>query len=212
MSKENGFIVNFWEIIFRYLSYFSLFNLFRLLFPKLINGKFVDIWVLGHLILSIVSIPLILIVDSKLVYIFISIFALSRVFEIVIYQINVLLFDEYRANKNGKKYVLHGYRRIVILLLHNYFEIIFWFATQYIIFGYLFDFNVSDSSISFFGAIYTSFVIMTTFGFNNIIPLSIVGYSIVIGQAMIGLFMTLLSLARFISLLPNPDTMDDMER
>jgi len=212
MSKKKTFIVQFWAVIFGALGKLSLFNVVRLMFPKQITGRFVDGWVLTHLLLAIISVPLALNVNSYYLQIGIAVFAFSRVFEIVIYQTNVLIFDEYRAKLNGNKYALHGYRRIVILRLHNYFEIIFWFATQYILFNQLFGFTVPESNTSFFGAVYTSFVVMTSFGFYNIIPHSVFAYTIVIGQAMIGLFMTLLSLARFISLIPTPDTMDDLEK
>ena len=168
--------------------------------------------VLTYLLVSIISIPLVLSISSHTIKILIAGFAMFRVFEIVIYQANVLLFDEFRAKKAGKEYAIRGYRRIVILLLHNYFEIIFWFATQYIVFNNMFNFVVAESNVSMLGAIYTSFVVMTSFGFANISPLSVLAYSIVIGQAIIGLFMTLLSLARFISLIPSPQTMDDFEK
>lgn len=49
---------------------------------------------------------------------------------------------------------------------------------------------------------------MTSFGFYNVTPLGVLAYSLVIGQAMIGLFMTLLSLARFIALIPTPESLD----
>ena len=130
----------------------------------------------------------------------------------MIYQTNVLLFDEYRAIKAGKEYKLHGYRRIVILLMQNYFEIIFWFAAQYIFFQNMFAFAVDGSHESVLGAVYTSFVVMTSFGFYNVTPLGVLAYSLVLGQAMIGLFMTLLSLARFIGVIPTPKSMDVTEQ
>ncbi len=53
---------------------------------------------------------------------------------------------------------------------------------------------------------------MTSFGFYNVTPLGVVAYSLVIGQAMIGVFMTLLSLARFIGVIPTPKSMDITEQ
>jgi len=212
VNNKDTFIVDFWEKIFRFLGKISISYLIRIYFPKTINYRFVDMLVLTYLLVSIISIPLVLSISSHTIKILIAGFAMFRVFEIVIYQANVLLFDEFRAKKAGKEYAIRGYRRIVILLLHNYFEIIFWFATQYIVFNNMFNFVVAESNVSMLGAIYTSFVVMTSFGFANISPLSVLAYSIVIGQAIIGLFMTLLSLARFISLIPSPQTMDDFEK
>ncbi len=76
----------------------------------------------------------------------------------------------------------------------------------------MFSFAVEGSHESVLGAVYTSFVVMTSFGFYNVTPLGVVAYSLVIGQAMIGLFMTLLSLARFIGVIPTPKSKDITEQ
>ncbi|AZG34086.1 MULTISPECIES: hypothetical protein [Shewanella] len=209
---QSSFIVNFWEVVFRYLGKISFFNFVRWMFPKAKTGFFSEVWALSHVFLSIASVPAVLYIKNDIISFCIAIYALLRVFEVVIYQINVLLFDEYRAIKSGGSYALHGYRRMIILLIQNYFEIIFWFAAQYIFFQDMFGFTVAGSQESILGAIYTSFVVMTSFGFYNVTPLGVLAYTLVIGQAMIGLFMTLLSLARFIGLIPNPKSMDQTEQ
>ena len=204
-----SFIVNFWEIVFKILGRFSIYSLIRAIFPNMTNTSlFSEIWAFFNLIFSIVSIPIIIYTEVKLVEYIMVIYALLRIFEVTVYQINVLLFDEYRAAKKNLQYVLTGYRRVVILIIQNYFEIIFWFASEYVFFHDIFSFNVSGTHQSVFGAIYTSFVVMTSFGFYNVIPLSLLAYSLLIFQAITGLFMTLLSLSRFISLIPNPKSLD----
>ncbi|AMO67894.1 hypothetical protein DOK_02686 [gamma proteobacterium BDW918] len=210
-EKQKTFILDFWAFIFKVLGEISFFNLVRVLFPSTKTGLFSEAWALGHLLLSILSVPAVLYIQNYYVGLFIAAYALLRVFEVIVYQTNVLLFDEYRATKAGKEYALHGYRRMVVLLMQNYFEIIFWFAAQYIFFNDLFSFAVEGSHESVFGAIYTSFVVMTSFGYYNVTPLGVLAYSLVIGQAMIGLFMTLLSLARFIGLIPTPKSRDVTE-
>lgn len=77
---------------------------------------------------------------------------------------------------------------------------------------FLFSFSVEGSHESVFGATYTSFVVMTSFGYYNVTPLGVLAYTLVIGKAMIGLFMTLLSLARFIGLIPTPKSRDITEQ
>ncbi|RUO38605.1 hypothetical protein CWE13_02870 [Aliidiomarina shirensis] len=211
-EKPKTFILDFWASIFKVLGKISFFNLVRFIFPGTKTGVFSEAWALGHVFLSILSVPAVLYIQNYYVGLFIAVYALLRVFEVVVYQTNVLLFDEYRATKAGKEYALHGYRRMVVLLMQNYFEIIFWFAAQYIFFNGLFSFSVAGSHESVFGAIYTSFVVMTSFGYYNVTPLGVLAYSLVIGQAMIGLFMTLLSLARFIGLIPTPKSRDITER
>lgn len=212
VEKSESFIVDFWAKVFGILGKISFFNLVRKIFPKARTGRFSEVWALSHVFLSILSVPAVLYINNQIIGFAIALYALLRVYEVVVYQTNVLLFDEYRAIKAGREYALHGYRRIVILLMQNYFEIIFWFAAQYIFFHSMFSFAVEGSHESVLGAVYTSFVVMTSFGFYNITPLGVVAYSLVIGQAMIGLFMTLLSLARFIGVIPTPKSMDITEQ
>jgi len=212
LDRRKTFILDFWACIFKALGKISFFNLVRFVFPGARTGLFSEAWALGHVALSVISVPAVLYIQNYYVGLFIVVYALLRVFEVVVYQTNVLLFDEYRAKKSGQEYALHGYRRIVVLLIQNYFEIIFWFASQYIFFNSLFNFSVAGTHESVFGAIYTSFVVMTSFGYYNVTPLGVLAYSLVIGQAMIGLFMTLLSLARFIGLIPTPKSRDLTEQ
>ncbi|WP_318480441.1 hypothetical protein [Photobacterium leiognathi] len=212
MEKSDSFIVDFWAFVFQMLGKISFFNLVRRVFPKARTGRFSEMWALSHVFLSIAAVPAVLYIDNKYIGLMIAAYALLRVYEVVVYQTNVLLFDEYRAIKAGKEYALYGYRRIVILLMQNYFEIIFWFAAQYIFFQNMFSFAVEGSHESVLGAVYTSFVVMTSFGFYNVTPLGVLAYSLVIGQAMIGLFMTLLSLARFIGVIPTPKSLDATEQ
>ena len=133
---------------------------------------------------------------------------MSRVFEVIIYQVNVLLFDEYRAKKNNHTYSLRSYRRTVLLLLHNFAEIIFWFAASYKVLAGAFTVTTSNSMIH---AIYNSFVVMTSFGSPDLQPTSNIGLYILWGQSVAGLFLTLISLARFMGLLPIPKTQDENE-
>jgi hypothetical protein len=131
-----------------------------------------------------------------------------RTFEIVVYQTNVLLFDEYRVVKAGGEYRLEGYRRIVLLLLHNYFEIILWLACTYTVMAADFEHKWQPGTGTVFGGIYSSFITMTSFGDFDLLPKSTMAASVLLFHATVGLFMTLLSLARFISLIPAPKTRD----
>jgi hypothetical protein len=173
--------------------------------------RFVDGWVLGNLLLSIV----LSLICSALSLCWWEAIAIGyggiRVFEVFIYQINVLLFDEYRARKAGKTYALRGFRRIVILLLHNYVEIIFWFTLFYRNIGWAFE-TGGVSLDSFFVSLNFSFVTMTTFGHTAIFPTETLGDILIFIQSVIGLFMALLILARFISLIPTPETLDEFEK
>lgn len=207
-----SFAVSLWANLFHLLRWISLFQVIRSFIPATKRSYFfVDAWVFSHFLFSVIF----LLVSSapgvrwwELIIIY---YGVSRVFEIFIYQINVLLFDEFRALKAGKKYALRGYRRLIILTLQNYIEVIAWFAILYRnIEG---DFNSGITSISsFFGSLNYSFVKMTNFGLSDLGPVTCLGNIIVFIQSILGLFMAMVILARFISLIPSPETMDEFEK
>ncbi len=207
-----SFITDFWAAIFGALRWISLFQIIYFLVPPIRKSYlFVDGWVLFNLLtsitVSIVSKP----GSSNLWIIMAIIYGGIRVLEIFIYQINVLLFDEYRTRKAGKTYVLRSFRRTVILLLHNYIEIIFWFTLFYRHTSWAFE-NNNASLESFLISLNFSFVTMTSFGYNSIQLNEPLGYILTLIQSTIGLSMALLILARFISLIPPPRTSDKLEK
>lgn len=215
--KKDSFILDFWCCIFEWLGKISVFNVVRKVLPGPVSWRFVDCWVLGNLLLSIAAVFL---VNWQDIWPWLScvllIYGLLRVFEMSVYQANVLLFDEYRANKKAalsgnktEEYIIKGYRRIVLLLIHNYFEIIFWLGCTYSVLESHFDRKWAGGEGTALGAIYSSFITMTTFGEFDLEPKTDWAAVILLFHATIGLFMTLLSLARFIGMLPAPKAMDD---
>jgi len=207
-----SFIVEFWSKIFKWLRFISPFQLIRALFPKTReNYGFVDIWVLGNLIFSFLCLTVLSAPQVRWWEILILCYAGVRIFEIVIYQINVLLFDEYRAKKANRKYAVRAFRRIVLLLLHNYIEVLCWFALLYRNLAFLFDSkHISLDSLG--GSLYFSLVTMSTLGYGDIIPKEGAASFLVFMHLSIGILMALLILARFISLLPKPETLDELEK
>ena len=207
-----SFVVELWSRIFNILRWISPFQVIRTLIPA-IRGSygFVDGWVLGNLVLSIV----LLLVCSAPSIRWGEAIAIGyggiRVFEVFVYLINVLLFDKEREKKAGKTYALHDFRRLVLLSLHNYAEIIFWFALFYRNLGWAFETGKITLN-SFLTSLNFSFLTMTTFGYSTIFPKETLGEILTLTQSIIGLFMALLILARFISLIPTPQTMDEFDR
>ena len=206
-----SFIVELWSEIFRVLGRISPFQVVNILTRGRAQSRyFIDGWVFGHSLLSITllfvcSLPNLHCLETIAIF-----YGGTRVFEVVIYQINLLLFDEYRARKAGKPYAVRGARRLVILLLHNYVEIIFWFALFYRNMNWAFE-TGGITLDSFLMSLNFSFVTMTTFGHSTIFPKEALGYNLTLIQSAIGLFMALLILGRFISLLPKPETLDEIE-
>lgn len=205
--KERTFIVDLWSTVFDLLRWASPFQLLCRLIRKRPTYLFVDAWVLGHLLASFLAVVYVKLSQSNLFWYFILFYSYLRVFEIIVYQVNVLLFDEYRASFRMQTYYLRSYRRIIILLLHNYFEIIFWFASSYLVLAS--DFTFEGLHGSLIGVIYSSFAVMTSFGSAGIKAQTAVGLYILWAQSLVGLFMTLLSLARFISILPAPRALEE---
>jgi hypothetical protein len=207
----DSFIVGLWARVFGALGWLSPFQLVRALVPRVrLSYVFVDFWVLGQLILAVVSLA----VSSPgairgwewalLVY------GATRVFEIVVYQVNVLLFDEYRTLKCGGHYAVRGYRRLVVLAVHNYVEVVVWFAFAYRNFSYLFGSQKMQLDC-LTGSLYFAIVTVATLGYGDITPTDPRGAWIVMGQSAVGLFMTLMVLARFIGILRRPATLDPLE-
>jgi hypothetical protein len=208
----SSFIVEFWSRTFSVLANVSIFTLVRKLFPSAITARFVDMWVLSHLAISLAAVFVAVYSPYPVFGCLFMGYGFLRTFEIVVYQINVLLFDEYRVVKAGGEYHLEGYRRIVLLLLHNYFEIILWLACSYTVMAADFEHKWQSGTGTVIGGIYSSFITMTTFGDFDLIPQTTVAAFILLFHATVGLFMTLLSLARFISLIPPPKTRDAVEK
>ena len=148
-------------------------------------------------------------------YAVLTIIAAWRIYEIAVYQMKVLFVDHYEA---GPSYMLLSYRRSLVLLGSNYVETVFWFSTIYSVFAHLgwIGFQVSApavlmifrESVGMMVANATgNFDMKTATGFRTWFV-----WIAVAAHASIGLFMTLVILSRFVSLLPKPGTQDVNER
>ena len=212
-----SFIVPAWAGIFGFLGRLSFFWLVRKLFPRVTRTYvFVDIWVLFWGVVALISLLTMAYwrTTPRGFTFFIALVGILRVAEIVIYQINVVLLDEWRAtqNPNGPPYAVRSYRRLVILTLHNYVEILLWFAMFYIIEAE--SFYTSGLSLqTLSGAIYHSMLTMTTLGYGDIYPLEDQWRAAVLAtaQTLIGVFLAVIVVARVIALIPKPLTMDEKE-
>ncbi|WP_346895265.1 hypothetical protein [Clostridium sp. UBA7503] len=209
--KEDGFIIEFWANIFSFLSKISIFSFIR----KKKNDNihiFVERWVLGNLLLAITTTLIGYYLGNKVkwfLYIIIG-YAILRVFEIIIYQLNVLFFDPYRAEKRGKKYEIKSPTRMVILLLHNYVEVMFWYAAIIIALIQLSG-NLLDATWGEY--VRSNILCIATFDSSGIQEIVGEFYSklsgIVFLQIISGVIMTIISLARFIGLMPVIDSKND---
>ncbi|WP_323788630.1 hypothetical protein [Psychroserpens sp.] len=214
---KKTWLVHFWAKVFKLFSYISLFSVIRKIAPKKSKSySFVEYYVTINTLLSIVTLFIVTYrrnYEENWLLLFVMCFGFLRTFEIIIYQINVLLFDEYRAKLKGLKYAVRGYRRMVLLLLHNYVEIISWFGVAYMWFyrsGHI-SLPPNSPELTFLQVFHESMVLMFSFSPDQYEASTNMGFAVFTAQAIIGLFMTLVVFARFLGLLPPPDTMDEFE-
>lgn len=207
---KDSFILNLWEKIFFILSYVSIFSLIRLIVKK-VNYIFVEIWVLSNTIFAFLSIIIIFYLNPnyKITIWIVMIYGALRIFEIINYQINVLLFDPYRAFKKGVEYKIKSPSRLVVLLLHNYFEIVCWFTV--ILISQLSLNNLIDNSWGYYLRI--NFLCISTFETEFISKALLTGGKLSLFafyESIAGFVVTLISLARFIGLLPGVGKIEEI--
>ncbi|KQO11001.1 ion channel [Paenibacillus sp. Leaf72] len=209
-TGETTLMVWFWENLINFLYRISLFNLIQTLIINKLNWPqqkkylFVDLWVMGHTLLSIVAILVVRYGSSSILKYILLYYGIWRTFEIFIYQIKITIIDAYKQNAQ-----VSSYRRSVLSLIHNFMEIIFWFTASYLLLMNWFD--VADRKFSLIQAFYMSFVTMTTFGSPNFNITNSPAMILIMLQSVTGLLLTLISLARFISLLKMPKSNDSTE-
>ena len=177
MNASGSPIVDYYLVLYSKLKYVSWYELIIKIKPGLIgNGRqfiFVERWVFFNFMIALFALFFTYILEAFTTQHYVSIlyalnlillvYGIIRIVEIVIYQMNVFLFDEIRDKRKKIEYSVRSYRRLIILLLHNYIEIILWFAFMYHIF---FDaLQLSDSGL--INILNFSFATMTSFGFNE---------------------------------------------
>jgi len=207
-SSTDSFIMDFWEQIFSILSKISIFYLIRKLKSN-ISYRFVECWVLFNLVFSILSSLIVYYFNFKpLIYIIFS-YAVIRVFEVIIYQLNVLLFDPYRAEKKGKQYKIKSASRMVLLLLHNYVEIMFWYATMMLSLKVLVNVELTQTLPHYIRASILCIATLDKSPLLELVDSNIYFLSnLAFFQVLSGLIMTLISIARFINILPEVEQID----
>ena len=98
----------------------------------------------------------------------------------------------------------------MLLLLHNYVEMVFWFATAHALL--IHDLDLTMDNAGALSLLKETVVVMVAYSSDALRPATTLGYAILTIQSVIGVLLTIIVLARFISILPTPDTMDDNEK
>jgi len=168
---------------------------------------YIERWAIGCFILSIVLFFLSFEQKIKWWEIIFLVVGAVRIIELIIVVARVLFFHGFKLEKSDHIGPFSGPRRLVILLLLNYIELVFWFA--------LFNRNFLCLSSSCLNeptqALAFSFVNISGVGTSSYVPVHPAGRLLVLFQSVIGVFMALTVLAKFISYLPGPKNKEDLD-
>lgn len=210
-TPTTSFLVPFLASVFHGLRFLSLhWLLARIRWLRNLNqAGFVEGWAVFHTVLALV---LALVAHGGLypgVVAGFLIYAGLRVLELVVYLVNVLIFDEWREKRAGCPYAVVGYRRLLLLLLLNYAELVLWFGAALLAFHQLSWLSLHDPSLA--GAFRTALVAMVSLSLDGVQPMNGCARTLLAFQPLVGAFLTLLTLARFVSLMPLPASKDPAE-
>jgi hypothetical protein len=167
---------------------------------------FVDVWVLGWLACSIAAYTISFAPLGGIVKWAIFLLTAIRVFEYTTYLFGVVLFP--RAKKGTAD--IRSARRLLILLASNYLETVFWFATIYSLLASELLLKVTGEPHSI-SILRESLMLMVANWSGNFTILSWQAWVVVTVQDFLGLTLTLIVVARIISILPKPSSADSDE-
>lgn len=228
INKNDGFIVQVLYLIFFILERFSVFYWIRVLGKKICKGDnkpitetyiFPEIWVVLNILFAIIVINLIKSNSTfpKNAAIIIFAYSFLRVVEMFVYQINVLFFhrlnqymwvdenDETNVkasdSKKDNSYVLKSATRTIIMLVLNMIEYVLQFSVMFGCLSVIFD----NPAISM--SLFDSFkVFMLSSGTENVegqLLINLVNFEVIIG-----IFMNILCISRFINEMPGVRQVD----
>lgn len=208
------FLVDAIGVLLAILSSLNAFQhvIKRLSPDKQTRGAHTEIWILGNLFLSIVLLSSLPANPLRWVVFVVTLYAFVRVMEVVVFQINSQIYGGYPGKKAPRlHYTVLSYRRSIFIAVILYLEAILWFAVLY-------RFNCESFHSSglplsnAMKALYYSFITMTTIGYGDVYPETSWGFLIVIAQSITAVVMIVLIIARIVTYLPIPHTLDDIER
>jgi hypothetical protein len=231
---DEGFLVNAVARAFQFAKALTLSEFIRMkLVPMFVEadrereGRYraVEWIVLANAIISMAAAVLFVCVPGIPFYVLLAImlYAAWRIFELFVTHANVLLFDAYRDRRAKWGHVseehlndipmIKGSHRTVVLLSFNFWEVAFWYVAAY---GFLLQIDAIDIQNGYLGSGETLFY-LTQASFRSLVTFSIPEgvvllpanarswpFYVVASQSFVGMFMTIVMLARFVSLLPSP--------
>lgn len=150
-------------------------------------------------------------------------YGLWRLFDVLVTQVNVLLFDpyfvqrDYRAGKRDTPFALRGRHRLVIAILFNLAEVALWYTAAYVYFGAIgqlaidgYENGAALSVVEVFRLCLQGLLSIDASAFHP--GAGSLSSALVYSQPFVGGFLTLVTLARVISILPTPAADSDPPR
>lgn len=202
MTRKKGFILPFWNKIFGLLSYLSIFSLIRFLFKGTRKSYvFVELWVIFNLLFALFGSLIIINNRSKLLSYVILIYGSLRIVEVIVYQLNVAIFTPYRKSLKGETASINSSTRMVVLLIHNYVEMIFWYASLYVSMQVISNHQIVYSWGEYLKSSALCFMTFDT-SLEVLIPNMEFLSQVVFSEVIAGMIMTVISIARFLGMLP----------
>lgn len=219
INKEDGFIVQTLYVIFYILERVSLFYLVRNIAKKISKSErplvstpmFPEVWAVSNTLLAVILVYLIPVINYKWLLILFVVYAILRIMEMFVYQINVLLFHRLanvfqdinekasasESDSSTESYHIKSSTRTIILLLLNMYEYIVQFAVIF----------AATESLAACECVHIG--ILGSFQlFMNVSSLDLTAnhsdilFTAVYIETVIGIFVNIICLARFISILP----------
>lgn len=219
INKEDGFIVQTLYVLFYILERVSLFYLVRNIAKRISKSErplvstpmFPEVWAVSNTLLAVILVYLIPVINCKWLLIVFVVYAILRIMEMFVYQINVLLFHRLanvfqdinkkasasESDSSTESYHIKSSTRTVILLLLNMYEYIVQFAV------------IFAATESFAACECVHIGILGSFQlFMNVSSLDLTAnhsdilLTAVYIETVIGIFVNIICLARFISILP----------
>lgn len=215
-GRGASFILRFYARVFQVLRSFTLSNILIRYIPSRCHHRFVDIYVLANLAIAVVCLVACSFESTGVRFeLAVKLYAWYRLFEVLVLYSNHIIFDEYRALRDGKTdHPKLNYRRALVMALHSYLEIIVWFAVLFTIYESNFhkpDFAKTHPLLTPTGSVYYSVVTITTLGYGEILPKTDFARLLVTFETLIGVSFALVLLARLVGLVPatkREDTID----
>lgn len=168
--------------------------------------RFNDRWVVGWLLLAAAAYAVSGAVASNVIAVGLSVLGALRIWELTLYSLQAVFFV---SERTGGAPAVPTVRRVALLSFVNFAELVLWFAAYY-------RFLLPSGAVEVSGPaglviIHHSLVEMVA-NSGGVKMVSPVAWSVSVLHVALGLFMTLVVVARVVSMLPRPVSLDPSER